>query len=120
MRGPHWLFRLHRLAVFLWPLRRWCLTLALASAALAGVALSEAAAMPSAALRLSLLFTLWMLALYSFIQLFQHIPSPVLPALPWWERARQRLHLWCYYVLAFVVALVGLILVSISLKLWFL
>jgi hypothetical protein len=114
------LFQLHRLARLLWPLRLWCLALALAGAAAAGVALGETRATPSATLRLSLLFTLWMLLLYSYIQLFRQIPSPVLPALPWWERARQRLHLWCYYVLAAGVAVTGLILVGISLKLWFL
>jgi cytochrome b561 len=114
------LFLLHRLARWLGPLRRWCLALALVGAVLAGLALGEARAMPSAALRLSLLFTLWMLLLYSFTQLFRRIPSPVLPALPWWDRARQRLHLWCYYALAFAVAVTGLILVGISLKLWLL
>jgi cytochrome b561 len=93
---------------------------AVAGAAMAGIALGEAQATPSTALRLSLLFTLWMLLLYSFIHLFRQIPSPVLPALPWWERARQRLQLGSYYLVAYGVAVTGLILVSISLKLWFL
>jgi len=91
---------------------------AVGAAAVAAFALGESRAMPSSTLRLSLLFSLWMLLLYSFVQLFQEIPSPVLPALPWWDRVKQRLHLWAYHLLAVAVGLVGLILFSISVKLW--
>ncbi|MDR2212640.1 MAG: hypothetical protein LBE21_03310 [Pseudomonadales bacterium] len=115
------MFRLHQLARRLWPLRRACLALVLVSAVmLMFFTLSETPAAPSRGLRLSLLFTLWMLLLYSFIHVFQRIPSPVLPALPWWERARQRVYLWCYYLLAVCVLVAALLLVNVSLKLWLL
>jgi hypothetical protein len=92
----------------------------MASAALATFALGENQAMPSTTLRMSLLFALWMLLLYSFIHLFQNIPPPVLPALSWSERSRQRLHLLGYRALACAVAVSGAVLLSISVKLWLL
>lgn len=112
------LFKLHQVARRLWPLRRWCLVLALLSAGAAGLALTESSAVPSTSLRLGLLFALWMLLLYSFIHLFQQLPSPVLPKLPWWERMRQHLHLWFYRLLGVAVGLTGAILLSITVKLW--
>ncbi|HWK54348.1 MAG TPA: hypothetical protein VNR18_08265 [Hyphomicrobiales bacterium] len=114
------LFRLHRLALRLRPLRRGCLAVAALSIALGLFALGDLTHTQSTLLRLSLLFSLWMLMLYAFIQLFQRIPPPILPKLPWWERVWQRLHLWLYHLLAVAVLVAGLALVSISMKLWWL
>lgn len=114
------LFRLHRLALRLSFLRRWCLVVAAISIAVSVFALGDMAHTQSSLLRLGLLFSLWMLMLYAFIQLFQHIPPPLLPHLSWYERLLLRLHLWAYHLLAVAVLVAGLWLLSLSMKLWLL
>ena len=109
-----------RIALFLSPLRPWCLGLALMGGICAGFALGGHDNAQAIGLRLSILFTLWMLMTHACIKLFQDIPSPVLPGLNWWERLRQRLHLWSYHLLALGVLVVSLSLISLTLKLWFL
>lgn len=111
------LFRLHKLARTLLPLRRWCLLLTLVGVLAGGFALFEAATMDSPLLRFAIVLTLWSLLLFAFIQLFQKIPAPVLPRDSFIERMRSHLKLGLYQLLALGVAAVGIMLVTMSLKL---
>ncbi len=111
------LYQLHTLALRLLPLRPWCLAGATLGIVLTAYALFESGDSPPLLLRLSLALTLWMLMLFSFLSLFQRIPSPVLPHDPWWERVKSRTHLAFYHLLALLVALTSIILLSMSLKL---
>ena len=114
------LLLLHRIALTLKPLRSACLLLALGGGIGIVLGVMDTGSTDSVLLRMSLLFTLWMLMLHAYIQLFQTIPSPVLPGLPWWDRCKQQMGLWAYRGLAAAVLLVGLALLSLSLKLLFL
>ena len=71
------LFRLHRLARKLLPLRAWCLLLALAGILLSTYAIIVAEPEASPLLRIAIVLTLWSLLVFAFIQLFQNIPAPV-------------------------------------------
>lgn len=110
------LYRLHRLALQLAPLRPWCLALAIPGLALIVYALTAPDA-NGPVLRLALVFTLWVLLLFAFLSLFRDIPPPVLPHDRWWERLHTRLRLAACHLLVLLVALTGLGLLSISLKL---
>ena len=114
------LYYLQRIARTLLPLRPWCLWGALAGGICAFWTLVQVNNPHATLLRISLLFTLWMLMTHAYIKLFQDIPSPVLPGLSWWERWRQKAGLWGYQLLGIGVLLVGLSLFSLSIKLWLL
>lgn len=68
----------------------------------------------------SLVFTLWGMMLFAFIQLFQRIPPPVLPHDDFITRLGTRMILACYTLLAFLVVLVSCILVWMSYRLIYL
>lgn len=68
-------------------------------------------------MRLSLIFSLWALLLFSYAQLFRKIPPPVLPNLRLMERLRDRFRLVCAQVLAIFVVIVTLVMLQMSLKL---
>lgn len=111
------LYRLHRLAVAIFPARKFFLFLAgagLLSGLYAAVAVDD---LYSWQLRLSFVFALWALMLFSFVQLFRTIPPPVLPKLGFFERLAGRLRLLPYHVLGLVIIGLTLLLVQMSLKL---
>jgi cytochrome b561 len=85
--------------------------------ALATVVLFQIDATPSLALGVALGLAVWALMLFAFIRLFQAIPPPVLPKDTFFERLRGRCKLALYHVLAFGVLLVGVVLISMSVKL---
>lgn len=68
----------------------------------------------------SLVLTLWGMMLFSFVQLFQRIPPPVLPHDDFITRLGSRMILACYTLLAFLVILVTIILVWMSYRLIYL
>ena len=70
-----------------------------------------------AQLRLGVLLTIWPLMLFTCLQCFRQLPPPVLPKDPLFVRAGSRLRLWFYHGMALAVGVMGLILLSISLKL---
>jgi hypothetical protein len=111
------LFRLHKLAVGLLPLLPFSLALALGGVALSIYALVGSGASPSPLLGLALILTLWALLLFAFIRLFQTIPAPVLPQDRFFERLWSRTRLLLYHLLALGVVVLGLSLISMSLKL---
>ena len=111
------LFRLHKLANHLLPLRTGCLLLALTGILSSVFALLSAQDQSSPLLRIAILVTLWSLLLFAFIQLFKKIPAPVLPKDPFVDRLRGHVKLGLYRLLALGVAALGLTLVSMSLKL---
>ena len=112
-----YLFRLHKFARRLQPLRNWCLLLAFAGVCLSAFALLRAGNEASTQLRVGILLTLWSLLFFAFIQLFQNIPAPVLPKDRLLDRVRSRIKLALYQLLALGVVTVGILLVSMSLKL---
>lgn len=112
------LFRLHKLARRLLFIRSWCLLLVVAGALLSTFALlwtAEDEATPL--LRVGIIMTLWSLLLFAFIQLFQNIPAPVLPKDRLLDRMRSHVKLGLYHLLAVGVAAIGVLLLSMSLKL---
>lgn len=111
------LYRLHKLAQTLRPLRRWCLLSALAGVLLSVFALLRTDTIASPLLRFAIVLTLWSLLLFAFIQLFQNIPAPVLPKDNFIERLRSRVKLGLYQLLALGVAGLGIMLVTMSFKL---
>lgn len=110
------LYRLHRLALHLAPLRPWCLALAIPGLALILYILAGNGT-NNLLLRLALVFTLWGLLLFAFLSLFRKIPPPVLPHDRWWERLLARIRLAACHLIVLLVALATLVLLSISLKL---
>jgi hypothetical protein len=115
--GCMYLFRLHKLARQLLPLRMWSLLLALAGVSLIVFALLGTEDQNSSLLRIAIVMTLWALLVFAFIQLFQTIPAPVLPKDRFIERLRSHVKLALYQVLALAVVIIGVMLISISLKL---
>jgi hypothetical protein len=111
------LFRLHKLAQQLRSLRIGCLLAALAGVVLSVFALLRADDAASALLRIAIVLTLWSLLCFAFIQLFQNIPAPVLPKDRFIERLRGHIKLGLYQLLALCVATLGVLLISMSLKL---
>jgi hypothetical protein len=111
------LFRLHKLARQLRPLRIGCLLSALAGVVLSVFALLRADDAASPLLRIAIVLTLWSLLFFAFIQLFQNIPAPVLPKDHFIERVRSHLKLGLYQLLALGVVMLGIMLISMSLKL---
>jgi hypothetical protein len=111
------LFRLHKFARMLLPLRRWCLVFVMAGVLTGGYALLQEATIDSPSLRIAIVLTLWSLLLFAFIQLFQKIPAPVLPKDRLLERLRSHVKLGLYQLLAFGVAALGILLVTMSFKL---
>ncbi|MES2624050.1 MAG: hypothetical protein V4628_02105 [Pseudomonadota bacterium] len=111
------LLRIHKFALRLKPLRFWCLLLVVAGVVLIGYALLIAENASSSLLRMAIVMTLWSLLLFAFIQLFQNIPAPVLPKDRFIDRVRSHIKLGLYQLLAVGVALVGVVLLSMSLKL---
>ena len=65
----------------------------------------------------SIVLMLWGMMLFSFIQLFQHIPPPVLPHDDFMARLGGRIILACYSGLAFLVVVVSCALAWMSLRL---
>ena len=114
------LFRLHQIAQRLRPLRPWCLWLTAATLATVMYGLLDQRDAHPMLIRLGLVFTMWLLLTYAFIQLYQTIPAPVLPGDHITERLRGRFRLGLYHLLTITVAVVSLMLVSLSLKLLFL
>ena len=111
------LFRLHQFALRLLPLRPLCLLLACTGFAVSVFALLTTASQHSQLLRMALVLTLWSLLLFAFIQLFKNIPAPVLPKDRWFVRFRTHIKLALYQLLALGVAGLGVMLISMSLKL---
>ncbi len=111
------LLRLHKLALQLRHLLPWCYVLGFGGLALATVVMFQTEATPSLSLGVALGLTVWALLLFAFIRLFQAIPPPVLPKDSFFERLWSRCKLALYHVLAFGVLIVGVVLVSMSLKL---
>ena len=111
------LLTLHRIAKSI----KWCRSLAvvLAIAGLAGVAISLFAASGSLGhlLEPALVLTLWGMMLFSFIQLFQRIPPPVLPHDDFLTKLGTRFILAGYTILAFLVLVVTCILLWMSFRL---
>lgn len=111
------LFRLHKFARTLLPLRKWCLLFALAGIGAGVFALLRSATMDSPLLRIAIILTLWSLMLFAFIQLFQKIPAPVLPKDSFIDRLRGHVKLGLYQLLALGIAALGIVLVTMSFKL---
>ena len=111
------LLTLHRFAVRL----RWCrpLALVLMLGAVAGVFASLFAAGGTLGhlLEPALVLLLWSMMLYSFIQLFQRIPPPVLPHDDFLTRLGSRILLAVYTLLALLVIIVSCVLLWMSLRL---
>jgi hypothetical protein len=68
----------------------------------------------------SLVLMLWGMMLFSFIQLFQRIPPPVLPHDDFMTRLGGKIILACYSSLAFLVVVVSCALAWMSLRLIYL
>ncbi len=111
------LFQLHRLAQQLLPLRIGCLLFALTGVLTSVFVLLRAEDEASPLLRIAIVLTLWSLLFFAFIQLFQHIPAPVLPKDRFMDRLRSHVKLGLYQLLALGVATLGIMLISMSLKL---
>ena len=111
------LFRLHKFAQTLLPLRKWCLLFAMTGVFCGTYALLREATMDSPLLRIAIVLTLWSLLLFAFIQLFQNIPAPVLPKDRLLDRLRSHIKLGLYQVLALGVAALGIMLITMSFKL---
>ena len=111
------LLTLHTIAKSL----KWCrpLSIFLGIAGLAGVAISLFAASGSLGhlLEPALVLTLWGMMLFSFIQLFQHIPPPVLPHDDFLTRLGTRFILAGYTILALLVLVVTGVLLWMSFRL---
>jgi len=111
------LFRLHKLALELRPLLPFCYLLGFGGTVLTGYLLFREAASSSQLLGIALGLTVWALLLFAFIRLFQSIPPPVLPGDTFLERLWSRCKLALYHVLALAVVIIGVVLLSMSLKL---
>jgi len=111
------LLTLHKIALGM----KWCRPLAilLGITGLAGVAASLFVLNKNLGhlLEPSLILTLWGMMLFSFIQLFQKIPPPVLPHDDFLTRLGTRIILAIYTLLAFLVILVSCILLWMSFRL---
>ena len=111
------LFTLHRIATRL----LWCRPLAifLGLAGFAGGMASLFIGNGSLAhlLEPSLVLTLWGMMLFSFIQLFQQIPPPVLPHDGFLTRLGTRMVLAAYSILALLVIIVTCVLLWMSFRL---
>jgi hypothetical protein len=114
------LLTLHRFAISI----KWARPIAIVwgLAGLAGLIVSLFAAGGSQGhlLEPSLVLMLWGMMMFSFIQLFQRIPPPVLPHDDFMARLGGRIILACYSALAFLVVVVSCALVWMSLRLIFL
>lgn len=66
----------------------------------------------------SLVLSLWGLMLFSFVQLFTHIPPPVLPHDDFLTRLGTRIQLALYTLLAFLVVVVTVVLAWMSFRLF--
>lgn len=108
---------MHRIALKLQHIRHLCLAFAVLGFAIAAYCIADAPVDHSSTLRSSIIFTVWMLMLFTFITLFQHIPPPVLPGLGLFERAAARLRLWFFQLLGITVILLSLMLLGTSFKL---
>ena len=111
------LFRLHKFAKTLLPLRGACLIFAMVGVLTGAYSLFREATIDSPSLRIAIVLTLWSLLLFAFIQLFQKIPAPVLPKDRLVERLRSHVKLGLYQLLALGVAGLGIVLVTMSFKL---
>jgi hypothetical protein len=111
------LFRLHKFAKTLLPLRKFCVLIALAGVLTGAYALLRTDSIESPLLRIAIVLTLWSLLLFAFIQLFQNIPAPVLPKDRFIDRMRSYVKLGLYQLLALGIAALGIILVTTSFKL---
>jgi len=111
------LLTLHKIALGM----KWCRPLAilLGITGLAGVLASLFVVNENLGhlLEPSLILTLWGMMLFSFIQLFQKIPPPVLPHDDFLTRLGTRIILAIYTLLAFLVILVSCILLWMSFRL---
>lgn len=114
------LFTLHRIARHM----RWARPVAvvLGCSGLAGIAVSLFAAGGSLGHLLEpfLVLTLWGMMLFSFLQLFQRIPPPVLPHDDFLTRLGTRIVLGLYTLLAGLVVIISCVLVWLSYRLIFL
>lgn len=110
------LLRLHRLALRLRPFLPLCYVLGFGGAVLALWLILRDDTSP-ALLNLALGVTIWSLMLFAFIRLFQAIPPPVLPGDSFFVRLRARCKLALYHLLAIGIAIVGIVLAGMSLKL---
>jgi cytochrome b561 len=111
------LYRLHKLALELRPVLPFCYLLGFGGAAFTAYLLFRESAHSSQWLGVALGLTVWALLLFAFIRLFQSIPPPVLPGDSFFERLWSRCKLALYHVLAFGVVIIGVVLLSMSLKL---
>jgi hypothetical protein len=111
------LFRLHKFAQTLLPLRKLCVLLALAGVLAVVYSLLRNDSVAAPVLRIAIVLTLWSLLLFAFIQLFQNIPAPVLPKDHFIDRLRSHLKLGLYQLLALAIAALGILLVMMSFKL---
>ncbi len=111
------LFRLHKFAQTLLPLRKWCVFFAVAGMLTGAYSLFREATIDSPSLRMAIVLTLWSLLLFAFIQLFQKIPAPVLPKDRFLDRLRSHIKLGLYQLLALGVAGLGIVLITMSFKL---
>jgi hypothetical protein len=111
------LFRLHKFARTLLPLRKWFMIFAMLGVLVSAVVLLREARMDSPLLRITIVLTLWSLLLFAFIQLFQNIPAPVLPKDRFIERLRSHVKLGLYQLLALGIAALGIVMVTMSFKL---
>ena len=111
------LTNLHAIAIRLQPYRRIFLLLALLGLLSGVYAAISTQDTFSWQLRLSMVFALWSLMLFAFIQLFHTIPGPVLPKLGFFERFRDRAILFLYRALALFIAVLTVLMLQMSLKL---
>lgn len=111
------LLTLNRLAHRLQPLRTPCAIITgLGWAVMVWVLVAGKDAY-SLLLRTTLVVTLWSLLVFAFINLFQTLPPPPLPALKWHERLMSRIRLWLFYVMSGVFLALVLSVGGISVKL---
>lgn len=111
------LIRLHRLAQKLLFLRFLSIALAIASLLLAIYCLLIDSTFTARALEPSIVTALWGLLLFAYLQLFQHIPPPVLPHDGFLKKLSTKIKLALYTLLAFIVIATSILLFWMSLRL---
>ena len=111
------LVKLHQIAMRLRFMRIPGLVVGIGSAALTVYLLLSNSQATNDYLELFILMTLWGLMLFAYIELFQKIPSPVLPHDSFLERIVTRLKLFAYGVLGALVILASIMLFWLSFRL---
>ncbi len=109
--------RLHNWALRLLPLYKACLVAAAVGALLSAALLLGLENLHALSIRLSLLFTMWALTLFAFVNVFKKPAPLLLPALNWREKMLTRLQIGLYYFMTLAFCVLVMSVLSLSVKL---